>query len=249
MFSSGERDHKRLDLTGKSIARLKRQGKKFEILIDPDLAFKYRTGQIKLEDLDMHEFLEIDEIFTDVSKGIKAGQEELDLFGENLSVYEIATIIVEKGEIQLTQAQRQELIDRKRRWIINFIARNSLDPKTKYPHPPARIENAISKSKARIDPFEPAESQAKRVIKELQAILPIILEQVKLALKISPEYTGLSYGLVKRYAVIEKEQWTNTGHWVGVVTLAAGQQPEFLEKLEKVTKGHLEVKTLDRTRI
>ncbi|MHA2297522.1 MAG: ribosome assembly factor SBDS [Candidatus Hodarchaeales archaeon] len=249
MFSSGSRDPKRLDLTGKSIARLRRKGKRFEVLIDPDQAFKYRTGQIKLEDLDMHEFLEIDAIFTDVTKGIKAGQEELDFFGENLSVYDIAAVIVEKGEVQLTQAQRQELTDKKRRWIVNFIAKNSLDPKTKYPHPPTRIENAISKAKARIDPFEPAELQAKRVIKDIRTILPIILQQVKLALKISPEYTGVSYGIIKRYAVIEKEQWSNTGHWIGVVILAAGQQPEFLEKLERVTKGHLEVKTLERTRI
>ncbi|MHA1167081.1 MAG: ribosome assembly factor SBDS [Candidatus Hodarchaeales archaeon] len=249
LSSSGSRDQKKLDLSGKSIARLKRGNKKFEIIIDPELAFKYRTGQLKLEQLDMHELLEIDIVFTDASKGIKASREELDLFGENLTTNEISRIIMDKGEVQLTQAQRQELSDKKKRWIINFIARNSLDPKTKYPHPPARIENAITKAKARVDPFEPAESQARRIIKEIQHILPIILEQVRLAVKISPEYTGVSYGVIKRYTVIEKEQWVKTGHWIGVVSLAAGQQADFLEKIERVTKGHVEVKTLERIRM
>ena len=97
LSSSGSRDQKKIDLSGKSIARLKRGNKKFEIIIDPELAFKYKTGLLKLEQLDMHEILEIDIVFTDASKGTKASQEELDLFGENLTIYEVAKIIINKG--------------------------------------------------------------------------------------------------------------------------------------------------------
>jgi rRNA metabolism SBDS family protein len=65
----------------------------------------------------------------------------------------IARRIIEKGEIHLTAEQRRQMIDEKRRQVITFISRNSVNPQTGHPHPPQRIEMAMEEARINIDPF------------------------------------------------------------------------------------------------
>jgi ribosome maturation protein Sdo1 len=56
--------------------------------------------------------------------------------------------IVDEGEVQLTVEQRRELVEKKRAAIIAFISQQAVDPKTKMPHPPQRIELALEQIKS-----------------------------------------------------------------------------------------------------
>lgn len=239
---------KKLDLTNKSIGRIKRGNLKFEIIIDPKIAFDYRMKKIKIEDINIHELLEIDTIFTDAKKGEKASDDILENAFSTIDVFKITKEILIQGDIQITAEQRNELQEKKKIKIINFISTNCINPKSNLPHPPARIDTAMNDVKARIDPFESIEEQAKRIIKDIQIILPIRMEQVVLAVRIPAEDAPKAYGVIKRYATIDKEEWTKDGSWIGVLKMASGLQLEFMEKIESITKGRSEIKVMERSR-
>ena len=136
-------EKKKLDMKNKALAKYKHKHNRFEIIVNPDIAFKLRMKQITWEEIDILEILEIDAIFKDASKGLRATTEDLIDAFETEDEIEIAKIILKKGELQLTQNQRKELADQKRKQIINFISKHAVDPKLNIPHPPARIENAL----------------------------------------------------------------------------------------------------------
>ena len=240
-------EKKKLDMKNKALAKYKHKHNRFEIIVNPDIAFKLRMKQITWEEIDILEILEIDAIFKDASKGLRATTEDLIDAFETEDEIEIAKIILKKGELQLTQNQRKELADQKRKQIINFISKHAVDPKLNVPHPPARIENALEVGNIKIDPYDNVDSQTKRVIRELQNILPMKLEQVKLAVKMPSDYAGKAYGIVKRFGEISQEQYTKDGNWICVVEFPAGRQSEFMEKIESLCKGRAEIKVMERS--
>ncbi|MFX1285158.1 MAG: ribosome assembly factor SBDS [Promethearchaeota archaeon] len=242
------RDARRVDLTGKSVVRAKFQGNRFEIIVNPELALKYKMGLLD-DTTTISDILEMDEIFQNASKGEKAPDEILIHCFETTDILKIAEKVLLKGELNLTSEQRQEFFEKKRRQIVTLLAKTCINPKTRTPHPPLRIENAIKEAKVIIDPSLPAESQLKDIIKELRRVLPISMETVKLAVKIPPEFTGKAYGEIKRNAQIEKDEWQNDGHWIAVVTVASGIQGEFMERVQSMTKGRAEIKIMERIRL
>ena len=62
------------------------------------------------------------------------GEELIGLFGTD-NVEECCKQIVEKGDLQLSAAERKQQMDAKKAEIINIVHRNYIDPKTQLPHP------------------------------------------------------------------------------------------------------------------
>jgi ribosome maturation protein SDO1 len=243
------RDARRVDLKGKSIIRAKFHGNRFELIVNPELALKYKMGLLDEETVDIAEILEVDEIFLNASKGERAPDEILVHSFETTDFNKIAKMILVKGDLNLTTEQRQEFFDKKKNKIVTLLSKTCINPKTRTPHPPVRIENAMKEAKVMIDPTKPAENQLKEVIQQLRRVLPISMESVKLAVKIPPEFTGKAYGEIKRIAQIKKDEWQNNGSWIAVVTVAAGIQGDFMEKVQGMTKGRAEIKVLERIRM
>ncbi|MEM2557684.1 MAG: ribosome assembly factor SBDS, partial [Candidatus Bathyarchaeia archaeon] len=136
-----------------TIARISIGGENYEILVKPDPALSFRSGR----QISLSEILVTDVIFTDASKGLRAPEKKLkETFGTT-DPLEIAKIILKKGTLQLTAQQRRQMIEEKRRQIIDFISRNAVDPRTKLPHPPTRIEQALEQIHFPIDPFKSVE--------------------------------------------------------------------------------------------
>lgn len=242
------RDARRFDMKGKSVVRIKTHGNRFEIIVNPKLALQYKMGLLD-DSMDISEILEADEIFQNASKGEKSPDEILIHCFETTDIFQIAKIILAKGELNLTAEQRFEFFEKKRKQIISLLAKTCINPKTRTPHPPIRIENAMKEAKVMIDPSTSAESQLKDIITELRRIIPISMETVKLAIKIPPDFTGKAYGEIKRDAQIVKDEWQNDGHWIAVVNIAAGIQGDFMEKVQGMTKGRAEIKIIERIRL
>ena len=134
------------------------------------------------------------------------------------------------------------MIEDKRKQIVDFISRQSVDPKTNLPHPPTRIENAMEQVRYSIDPFKPVEEQAKEIIKLLRMILPLKMEQMTVGVTIPAEYSTKAYGTIKGFGTIKREEWRANGSWYGVLEMPAGVYAPFLDKLGEITKGAGETK-------
>lgn len=221
------------------IARLSIRGEHFEILVNPDLAWKFKSGK----QVDLDEVLVSEIIYRDARKGFKASEESLLKAFGTTDLHRIAEIIIRRGSLQLTAEQRRELIEAKRRQIINFISRNCIDPRTGLPHPPKRIELAMAEASVSIDPFKDADEQALNVIKALRTILPLKIAHVTIRVRFPPKYAGRAYGVVSWFGSINRSQWLSDGSWLCEVVIPAGLQPLFISKVNDISKGeaHIEI--------
>jgi ribosome maturation protein SDO1 len=223
-----------------TLVRYTHQGEKFEILVDPDKGLDYKNG----ERTDLTNVLMIDTIFSDANKGSKPTESKLkEVFGTEDPI-EIAEIMFEKGVFQLTAQQRKSMTEQTLRKIITLISRNYVDPATKLPHPPIRVENALQEIKVNIDPFRDAEEQLKDIVDALRPVLPMSMETVEIAIKIPAEHSSKSYGIVKEMAEIKRDEWTTDGSWVAVVAVSAAMRGELIDRLGKATQGNLQTKIM-----
>jgi ribosome maturation protein SDO1 len=221
-----------------TVARITKDNEHFEVLVKPEKALDFRMGRTS----SVTEVLASDTIFSDANKGTKPSEENMrKAFGTTDSV-KIAEAILSKGTLQLTTEQRRKMIEEKRKQIVDFIARQSVDPKTTLPHPPTRIENAMEQVRFSIDPFKPVEEQAKEIIKLLRPILPLKMEQMTLGVTIPAQYSVRAYGTIKGFGTIKREEWRADGSWYGVLEMPAGVYAPFLDKLGEITKGTGEAK-------
>ena len=220
-------------------ARLETHGEKFEILVDPDLAYLFKTGRKS----DLTNLLAVEEIFTDARKGERPTTEALKKAFGTTDVMKIAEIILQKGEVQLTTEQRKKMMEERRKKIVSILARECVDPRTGAPHPPQRIEKAMEESKIHIDPFKDAEAQLDEVMNSLRVILPIKFERVKIAVRIPAEYAPRAYGTLKEYN-LQNEEWQQNGSLIAVVEMPAGLQGEFYDKINRITSGNVETKII-----
>jgi ribosome maturation protein SDO1 len=224
-----------------TIARFTKDKAHFEILVKPNKALSYRTGKIS----GITEVLATDLIFVDANKGKKASEEQMRSVFETTDPHEIADIILKKGTLQLTTEQRRKMIDDKRKQIVDFISRQAVDPKTKLPHPPLRIENAMEQVRYAIDPHKPIEEQARDVVKLLRPILPLKIEQISVSVTIPVQYAPRAYGSIKSFGQIRKEEWRTDGSWYGIIEMSAGTYVSFLNKLGHITKGNGQTKIIN----
>ena len=221
-------------------ARMSIGGEHFEILVSPQAAQDYRSGR----SVELSQVLVIEEIFADANKGMKASEEKLNAAFKTTDILKIADHILKKGELQLTTEQRRQMVEEKRRQIVNFISRNCVDPRSGLPHPVTRIEQAMEQIRLVIDPFKDAEEQERNVIDDLRPILPLKMEQIRVAIKIPAEYAAKAYGSIKALGSIKQEEWQADGSIVAVIEIPAGVQISLMEKLGKVTQGNAQVKIL-----
>lgn len=222
------------------IARLQKGEDHFEILVDPKTAEQLIEGK----EVDVLSCLAIDAIFKDSKKGTHAPQESIQKHFGTDKVEVIAKEIILHGEIQLTTEQRHEMQEQKRKRIVDKIVKNAMDPKTKTPHPRQRIELAMEELGIHIDPFKPVDQQVKIVVDALRPIIPISMDQVRVSVKIPPQYTGKAYGVARNFGVLEREDWQTDGSWIGIIKIPAGMQTDFYDKLNDITKGNVETRIL-----
>lgn len=223
------------------LAHMDVKGQRFEIVVDPDLAYMYKTGRKK----ELNNVLVVEEVFENFRKGERHKSGDLQKAFGTTDVFEIAKIIFEKGELQLTTDQKRKMTEEKRKQIIALIAREAIDPRTQAPIPVIRLENALEEVRLSIDPFKSAESQVEDVVAVLRPILPIKFERVKIAVRIPAEYASRAYGTVKMFNMI-KEEWGSNGSFLCVVEIPAGMQGDFYDKVNKACAGQAETKILPR---
>ena len=210
------------------LARLEKGGKRYEALVNPDLVEQWKEDASSVE---LDDFMAMDEIFHDARAGERPTEEALMNTFQTLDVEAILNIILEKGSIQLTTAQRKARVENMRQQIIHHIHSQAIDPKSKSPHPRTRIELALDESKYSVDPFKRLEDQVKDAIAKLKPLIPLSFEAVRLAFRIPGSAYGSVSQLLRLYQ--KKEQWLENGDWACIVELPAGMKGDIIGQVLK----------------
>ncbi|MCS7104523.1 MAG: ribosome assembly factor SBDS [Thermofilaceae archaeon] len=222
------------------IARLSKGGKRFEIMVNIEKAWRVKGG----ETVNIREIVESPHIYYDARKGLKASPEDLrEVFGTE-DVLKVAEVIIKQGELQLSAEQRRELIDMKKKQIIDFIWRNAVDPRTGAPHPHKRIEIALEEVGFPVDPFRPVEVQVQEAIKALSKILPLKIARALVAVRIPSQYSGKTYGVLSKIGKILRSEYASDGSWLAELEIPAGMTESLIEQVNSLTKGEGEVKII-----
>lgn len=210
------------------LARLEKGGKRYEALVNPDLVEQWKEDASNIE---LDDFMAMDEIFHDARAGERPTEEALLNTFQTLDVETILNIILEKGSIQLTTAQRKARVENMRQQIIHHIHSQAIDPKSKSPHPRTRIELALDESKYSVDPFKRLENQVKDAIAKLKPLIPLSFESVRLAFRIPGSAYGSVSQLLRPYQ--KKEGWLENGDWACVIELPAGMKGDMIGQVLK----------------
>jgi len=228
------------ELDNAVIVKLKKEGKTYELLVDPKKAHEFISGK----NIPIQEILVVEEIFYDAKKGTKASIHEIEKIFGITDLYQISERILKEGHIPQTAEMLKEAAEQKRRQIISIIHKNAINPTTGKPHPPNRIEAAMAEAKIKIDNNKSAEQQIQEIIVQLRPIIPIKTETRELSITLNSQYAGRSYGILKQFGKITGEKWDNNGNLNTTIELPAGMQEELETNLNNITKGTVDIKIL-----
>jgi len=222
------------------VARLETHGETFEVLLDPKAIDMIRQGK----DIDLTEYMAVEDIFKNAGKGTHQTEDKVkEAFGTT-DVGDIVKRITEKGDIQVTSEQRKEMLESKKMRIISYIARNAVNPQTRTPHPPKRIELALEEAKFRVDPFRSVDTQVNEAMSALRPLMPIRFEKSKIAVRLKGDDYAKCYDELVNSGTVEREEWQPDGSWIGVMEIPAGIIDELTAKLNNRTRGNASVKLI-----
>jgi len=223
-----------------TVVRFSYEGEKFEIMVKPDPALEYKMGKKN----DLSAVLVSDEIYTDSGKGTKPSSEKLLKAFKTEDLAEIAEIIMQKGNLNLTTDQRRKMIENKRKQIVEFIAKTYVDPKTHLPHPPLRVEQAMKDARVSIDPQKNVDEQVKDIVEKLRSIIALKSESLQLEILIPAQYASQSYAVLKSVGSLKTEEWQNNGSLKAILEIPAAARPNVIDRLGSITKGSASVEVV-----
>lgn len=211
-----------------TLARIRLEGKNFEIIVDLDDALNFKKGLASSIEA------QVDKIFADSKKGQIASSSDLQEAFKTNDSKEIIEKIVKKGEILVTQEHRDKEKDMRVKQVVDFLASNAVDPQTGYPHSTERIKNALEQAHINIKNTS-IENQIKDILVEICKIIPIKIETKKVKITVPAIHTGKVYGIVSQYK--EHEKWLDDGSLETIVNVPAGIIMNFYDKLNSATHG------------
>ncbi len=229
-----------LEIVYVTVVRYYFEGEKFEILVKPDPALDYKLGKKK----DVSAVLVSEEIYTDSGKGTKPGNEKLLKAFKTEDPTEIAQIILQKGDLNLTTDQRRKMIDEKKKRIVEFIAKTYVDPKTHLPHPPLRVEQAMKDARVSVDPQKSVDEQVQDIVEKLRSIIALKSENLQLEIIVPAQYASQSYSVLKSVGSLKKEEWQNNGSLKAILEIPAAARPNVIDRLGSITKGSASVEVI-----
>jgi len=209
-------------------ARVTKDGKHFEILVDMDEALKVKKGEGNINAAVL-----TGAIFYNLKAGENASEGDLkDAFGTS-DVTEVAEKIIKTGEIVRTADSMKGEHDKMYKQVVDFLARNAVSPEGR-PYTPDRIMKALVEAHVNVK-NKPVDSQVTEILDQLSKVLPIKIEMKKVKLIIPAIHTGKAYGIVKEF--MQKEDWKNNGDLEVVVEMPTALIFDFYDRINSATSG------------
>lgn len=209
-------------------ARIKREGKHFEILVDLEEALKLRKGEGNI-----NQAVLTNDVFYNLKSGEHASKEDLEKYFDSSDFFEICEKIIKNGEVVKTTDFLKEEQNQKYKQVVDFLVKNAISLEGR-PYTPDRIMNALNEAHVNIK-NKPIEIQINEILEQLNKVLPIKVERKKIKLRVSSMHIGKAYGYLKEY--ISKETWLNNGDLECIVEVPSGLIMDFYDKINSATHG------------
>ncbi len=209
-------------------ARITKQGKHFEILVDLEEALKVKKGEGNISSAVL-----TDSVFHNLKSGEHVSEDELENNFETSVFYEVCEKIIKQGEVVLPTEFKNEELEKKYKQVVDFVVKNAVSPEGR-PYTPDRIMKSLHEAHVTVK-NKPIDTQIGEIIDALSKVLPIKLEMKSIRIVVPAMHTGKAYGILKENLV--KEEWLGNGDLKVVVKLPAGIVMDFYDKLNGVTHG------------
>ncbi|KAL1957549.1 hypothetical protein VTO42DRAFT_5776 [Malbranchea cinnamomea] len=129
-----------IKFTNVSIVRLKKGKKRFELACYKNKLLEYRSGT----ETDLDNVLQVPTVFLSVSKAQTAPTAELTkAFGPGTTREEIIQEILKKGEVQVGERERKELLERVEKEVLDLVSLRLVDPVSKRVYTTGMISKAL----------------------------------------------------------------------------------------------------------
>lgn len=198
-----------IKLTNVSLVRLKRGRKRFEVACYQNKVQDYRKGIEK----DLDEVLQIHQVFTNVSKGETASKEDLLKCFNTADQDSIIREILAKGEIQLSERERQLELNKINNEMLTIISAKSINPKSKKRYPPTMIHKALVELKFNPVLNKPAKLQALEALKILTKSQLIPITRARMKVKVAVDASEVDTIAQLKNHVNAAEEINENGRW------------------------------------
>lgn len=230
-------------LTNIAVVRLKKAGKRFEIACYPNKVMSWRNKVEK----DIDEVLQSHSVFMNVSKGQVAKSDELKkAFGTDNQT-EICLQILSKGELQVTEKERQAQLNSMFRDIATTVADKCVNPETKRPYTVTMIEKAMKDIHFSVKPTKGTKPQALEVIKKLMESDVIQIQRAQMRLRLSipgREAKKVKEKIKKMASTVENEEFDGDLEMIILIDPGLFRHIDDLIRIETKGRGRLEVISL-----
>ncbi|XP_041379124.1 LOW QUALITY PROTEIN: ribosome maturation protein SBDS-like [Gigantopelta aegis] len=228
-------------LTNVAIVRMKKGGKRFEIACYKNKVVSWRN---KIEK-DIDEVLQTHTVFTNVSKGQVSKRDDLvAAFGTD-DQSEICKQILSKGELQVSERERQAQLESTFRDIATIVADKCVNPETKRPYTVGLIERAMKDVHYAVKPTRNAKQQALDVIRLLKTHMPLERARMRMRLVLPvKEARRIREKIKSLLANIEQEDWTPNMEIICLIDPGAYREIDELVRSETKGQGTVEVLNL-----
>ncbi|CAE7139098.1 unnamed protein product [Rhizoctonia solani] len=260
-----------IKLTNVSIVRLKKGGKRFEVSPSRSEMYvmnnmgrlhatkiKSKNGETECKhrftpylaishqhsETDLDEVLQINNVFSNVSKGQASNSDELQkAFGKT----DVSEIILKKGELQVGDKERAHESSQLWKEIATQVAEKCVDPSTQMPYPVGIIEKAMTEAGFSVKTGKNAKAQVLECIKHLQANSTLPIQRARMRVRITmPAKDGkrLKEQIVQGADKIEDEDMGE--EWEIIMLIDPGQFRILTELVQsdKELKGNGRIETL-----
>jgi ribosome maturation protein SDO1 len=213
---------------GQTIARIKKGGKHFEVVVDEEEALKFKKGEG-----DLSRVLVTDVIFHNHKSGDRASDDNLELYFETSENLDVAKKIIKNGEIVRTSGALLDEQEKRYKQVVDFLTKNATSPEGR-PYTPDRFMKALKEAHVNLK-NKPVLEQLGEIVDQLSKVLPVKIEKKKFKLRIPVLHTGRAYGGVKEFIIQEK--WLENGDLDCVVEIPSGLVMDFFDELNNKTHG------------
>jgi len=135
-------------LTNVAVVRINFHGKRFEVACYRNKILNYRQGI----ETDLSEVLQTDRVFTNVSKGLFAPSKDLQVAFDTTDQEAVCQIILQKGQIQVSDMERNATYENTAREVANMLATKCVHPMTNRSYTTSQIRNAMKEAEISIQP-------------------------------------------------------------------------------------------------